>query len=98
MDIRQITTTLEDVIQTTCREMYSFKEILKPRTKERTVSLWTDKLLVKNEKDKRPEKAVSTDNNQRNSKGKQEETIQSEGGISNSNKNLYTDTGKQPME
>jgi hypothetical protein len=46
MDIRQITTKLEDVIQTTCREMYIFKEKLKPRRKGRTVPWWTDELQV----------------------------------------------------
>ena len=33
-------------LETICREMYSFKDKLKPRTKGRTVPWWTDELQV----------------------------------------------------
>jgi len=46
LDMRQFTAKLEDAIQTTCREMYRFKEKLTPKTKGRTVPWWTDELQV----------------------------------------------------
>ena len=50
MDIRQFTAKLEDAIQTTCREMYRFKEKSKPKTKGRTVPWWTNELQVMRKK------------------------------------------------
>jgi hypothetical protein len=46
LDIGQFTAKLEDTIQTTCREMYRFKEKSKPKTKGRSVPWWTDELQV----------------------------------------------------
>jgi len=46
LDIKQFTAKLEDTIQTTCMEMYRFKEKSKPKTKGRTVPWWTDELQV----------------------------------------------------
>jgi len=43
---RQFTAKLEDAIQTTCKDMYRFKEKSKPKTKGRTVPWWTDELQV----------------------------------------------------
>jgi len=44
--MRQFTAKLEDAIQTTCREMYRFKDKSTPKTKGRTVPWWTDELKV----------------------------------------------------
>ena len=50
LDIRQFTAKLEDAIQTTCREMYRFKEKSKSKTKGRSVHWWIDELQVMRER------------------------------------------------
>jgi len=96
LELKQFTEKLEDVIQTTCRETCRIKELFKPQKNKGKDGALVDKRITSNEeKDKRLEKTISTDNNQRSIKRKQESIQQSKGRLPNRNKKEKTRSWKE---